>query len=151
MVKKNRDYTKKRIEEKKNQRKTGGRKDYVDEAGPDTYDVTGTLTDINPDAIGSSDVDEQPGDTTTETGDTGLPANIKGHGVGVIAGGEIGVELDTGGGTTGGGGNQGADIGIDGITDVGDADPSAGPNINANTDGTIAGQAGHQGIDEGTD
>ncbi len=144
---------KKKIRSSRRQDKSAKRKkvDYIEEGGPDTYDVVDTKLDISSDAIGSSDVEETPGDTTDRAGESDIPADIRGHGVGGITGEEVQPEPDTAGGTTGGGGNEGAEIGIDGLTNVGDADPSAGPDINANTDGSQAGQSGHQGIDEGTE
>ncbi len=144
---------KKKIRSSRRQDKSAKRKkiDYVEEGGPDTYDVVDTKLDIDPEAIGSSNVEEIPGDTTDRAGDSNIPADIKGQGVGDVTGEEVEAEPDTAGGTTGGGGNEGAEIGIDGLTNVGDADLSAGPDINANTDGSEAGQSGHQGIDEGTD
>jgi hypothetical protein len=126
------------------------RKDYIEEAGPETYDVVDSERQITPDAVGSSDVDEEPGDTTDRAGNANVPATIRGHGEGGVTGQEVAPDPDTGGGTTGGGGNQGAETGYDGVTDVGDADPDAGPDIDENTDGSVAGQSGHRGTDEGT-
>jgi hypothetical protein len=125
--------------------------DIIDDAGPETYDIVETLENgIDSDTIGTSDIDQMEGDTTDKAGDSDLPADMRGHSTGIRTGGEIAPQKDTGGGTEGGGDNLGSEIGIDGITNIGDADLDAGPIIDANTDGTEAGQVGHQGIDEGT-
>ncbi len=93
-------------------------------------------------------------DTTDKSGNANLIADAWGHGTGDKTGtSQTPPETDSAGGTTGGGGNEGSQIGEDGLTKVGDVDPDpevADEIIDADTDGSQAGQVGHPGIDEDT-